>query len=76
MKGLPWFRWLRRPIQVEELDAKLSESPDWKVLRGEIKPGDKIWPFKLHARKYLGMRQGFLVLRCDKPIGGIVTLVS
>jgi hypothetical protein len=78
MKGLPWFRWFRRPVPVEELDARLQGmlKSEWESLRAKIQPGDKIWPFEIHVRRYLGMRKGFVVVRRGEPIGGIVTISS
>ena len=41
-----------------------------------MEPGDEVWPFCLHVRKYLGMRSGYVVLRGGITIGGIITEVS
>ena len=78
MKGLPRFRCVRRPVSIAELDAQCHgrQKAEWEELRAKMEPGDEIWPFKFDARSYLGLRQGFLVLRRGKPIGGIVTMVS
>jgi hypothetical protein len=79
MKGLPWFRWLRQPVPVQQLDAEFGDGllkTEWSELREKMEPGDKIWPFDVHVRRYLGMRRGFIVLRRGKPIGCIVTVSS
>jgi hypothetical protein len=76
MRGLPWFRFLRRSLTTSLLDELLGDWDEWLELKAKIEPGDKIWPFEIHVRSYLGMRKGFLVLRCGKPIGGIVGIVS
>lgn len=79
MKGLPWFRFLRRPLSVDHLDEQFQGSfleREWEGLKTRMKPGDQIWPFEFNVRSYLGMRQGYLVLRRGKPIGGVVTVVS
>jgi hypothetical protein len=78
MKGLPTCKFLRRPVPIAELDSQCQGrlKADWENLKAKMVPGDQIWPFKLDVRSHLGMRRGFLVLRCGKPIGGIVTLVS
>jgi len=72
-EGLPRFRWLRPSVDAATLDL---HGPDWLRLKERIQPGDKVWPFKLQVRSYLGMRSGFVVLRRGEFVGGIVTLVS
>jgi hypothetical protein len=79
MKGLPWFRWFRQSVSAEELDAKFQNGrlkDEWEALRTKMKQGDRIWPFEIHVRRYLGMRRGFIVVRRGKPVGGIVTISS
>ena len=78
MKGLPWFRFLRQPVKVVELDDLFKEGlrEEWHALKSKIEPGDKIWPFEIQVRQYLGMRKGYLVLRRGEPIGGIIHIVS
>ncbi|WP_425395215.1 hypothetical protein [Aeoliella sp.] len=78
-KGIPRFRWFRRSIRAEVLDRQFNGShleDDWQALKSRMLPGDQIWPFEFHVRRYLGMRKGYLVLREGKPLGGIVTIVS
>jgi hypothetical protein len=78
-KGLPRFRFLRRPLSPERLDCELRGTlleDDWLQLRSRMQPGDRIWPFEFHVRRYLGMRRGYLVLRKGRPLGGVVTVVS
>lgn len=78
-RGLPRFRWLRRPVDTAVLDSGLKDgglAKEWLKLRSSLQPGDEVWPFELHFRKYLGMRKGYVVLRDGRPIGGLVTLVS
>lgn len=79
MKGLPWFRCVRRAVSVDTLDQQFAGTSlqyAWEQLKGQLEPSDRIWPFTIHVRAYLGMRQGYLVLRRGKPLGGIVTIVS
>ncbi len=77
-KGLPWFRFLRRPVPVRQLDDEFPGrlQTEWQTLKGKMQDGDKIWPFCFHVRSYLGMRSGYIILRRGKPIGGLVTIVS
>lgn len=78
-KGLPWFRFFRRPVPTGQLDAEFQRGrlfEEWQSLKVKIRVGDQIWPFCFHLRSRLGMRRGYLVLRRGKPIGGIVTVVS
>jgi hypothetical protein len=78
-KGLSRFRFLRRPLPLEQLDRELLGTRlevEWLELRSRMEPGDQIWPFEFHVRRYLGMRQGYLVLRRGRPMGGVVTVVS
>ena len=78
-KGLPWFRFLRRSISTEQLDRELLGSrleDEWLKLRSRMQPGDQLWPFEFHVRRFLGMRRGYLLLRRGRPIGGVVTAVS
>jgi hypothetical protein len=79
LKGLPWFRFLRRPILPEQLDREFIGTrleADWLDLKTQMQPGDKLWPFEFHVRKFLGMRTGYVRLRQGRPVGGIVTVVS
>jgi hypothetical protein len=78
-KGLPSFRWFRRPLSPERLDPELLGTflaAEWQALKARMQPGDQIWPFEFHVRSYLGMRRGYVVLRRGRPIGGVVTLMS
>jgi hypothetical protein len=78
-RGLPWFRFFRRSIAPEQLDAEFLGSfveAEWLSVRCQMRPGDQIWPFEFHVRAFLGMRSGYLVLRQGRPIAGIVTVVS
>jgi hypothetical protein len=78
-KGLPRFRFLRRSTPLAELDRRfrgtLLES-EWERLKASLQPGDRIWPFSFNTRAYLGLREGYVVLRNGKPVGGIITTVS
>lgn len=78
-QGLPWFRFLRRPLALEQLDSKFQGTRlegEWLRLRSRMKSGDQVWPFEFHVRRYLGLRRGYVVLRDGRPIGGVVTEVS
>ena len=78
-RGLPCFRAFRRSVPIERIDCEMSGSrlePDWMTLKSSLEPDDKVWPFKLNVRKYLGMSRGYVVLRNGKPIGGLVIEVS
>lgn len=78
-EGLPWFRFFRMPISIAEMDEHFKGSrlkDDWLELKAAMRPGDQIWPFEFHVRPYLGMRSGYIVLRKNKPVGGIITIVS
>lgn len=77
--GIPRFRWLRRSLRSEQMDQKFAGTAleyEWSVLKGQLLPGDKIWPFTIHVRSYLGLREGIVVMRGNKAIGGIVTTSS
>lgn len=77
--GLLRFRFLRRPLSPEQVDRELLGGrleSEWLKLRSQMQPGDQLWPFELHIRGYLGMRRGYLLLRRDRPVGGVVTIVS
>ncbi len=77
--GLPRFRFLRRSLAPEQLDDELLGSQledEWLQLRSQMEPGDQLWPFEFHVRRYLGMRRGYLLLRRGRPVGGVVTEVS
>lgn len=77
--GLPWFRFLRCSIVLEEVDRELCGTlleSDWLKLKAQMKPGDELWPFEFRVRRYLGMRKGYLVLRGGRAVGGVVTVVS
>lgn len=77
--GLPWFRFLRTPVSLAEMDEQFNDSSladEWDELKVAMQPGDQIWPFEFHVRSYLGMRSGYIVLRKNKPVGGLVTIVS
>ena len=78
-KGLPWFRWFRRSIPIQQIDQEMEgtkREEAWNCLKAKMEPTDKIWPFKFHIRSCLGMRSGYVVLRKGKPIGGVVLLLS
>src|SRR5262249_46109539 len=78
-QGLPRFRFFRRPLAPERLGRELLGTfleAEWRSLKARIQPGDQIWPFNFHVRRYLGMRRGYLVLRQGRPVGGVVTEVS
>jgi hypothetical protein len=78
-KGLPRFRFLRRSTTVDELDRLCQGTrleAEWERLKASLQPGDRIWPFSFNVRAYLGLREGYVVLRNGKPIGGIVMTVS
>lgn len=78
-KGLPRFRFLRRPLSPVHLDRMLLGGRlegEWLRLRAELQAGDQLWPFKFHVRRYLGLRRGYLVLRRGQPVGGVITEVS
>ena len=78
-KGLPWFRFLRRPLSPDQLNRELLGTRlegEWLQLRSQMRPGDQFWPFEFHVRRYLGMRRGYLMLRRGHPVGGVVTGVS
>lgn len=78
-RGVRWFRFLRRPMSIADLDRHFEgtySQEEWQALKAKMEPGDDVWPFCFHVRKYLGMRSGYVVLRGGEPIGGIVTIVS
>jgi hypothetical protein len=78
-KGLPWFRFLRLPLLPEDLDRKLLGTRlegEWLRLKEQIQPGDQLWPFEFNVRAYLGLRQGYLLLRRGRAGGGVVTIAS
>jgi hypothetical protein len=76
-RGLPRFRWLRRPVRLAAADATLRGHPDWPALRARVAVGDAIWPFRLpRSRRVWGHREGFVVLRRGRLVGGVITLVS
>jgi len=78
-KGLPWFRSLRHPLPPEQLDRELIGTQledEWSRLKEQIQPGDQLWPFEFYVRRYLGLRQGYLLLRRGRPVGGVVTVMS
>lgn len=77
--GLPWFRFLRRPVAPEQLDREFRGTrleEDWLHLKMQMQLGDELWPFQFNVRKFLGMRKGYVLLRQCRPVGGIVTIVS
>jgi hypothetical protein len=75
--GLPRFRWLRRPIPLPDADAALGGHPDWPRLRAQMTAGDAVWPFRYpRSRLAWGHREGFVVLRQGRLVGGIVTVAS
>jgi hypothetical protein len=78
-KGLPRFRWLRRPLRPEQLDDRFRQTQlegQWLQLRETLLPDDEIWPFSLASINRWGFRKGFVVLRSGEAIGGIICLVS
>ena len=78
-KGLPRFRFIRRPLSPERVDRESMGSRlerEWLELRSQMQPGDQLWPFTFHIRGYLGMRRGYLLLRRNQPVGGVLTEVS
>ena len=75
-EGLPRFRWFRRSIDIAKLDRRLSSRRDWLQLKAKLEPNDRLWPFELHVRNYLGLRRGFVALRSEEFVGGIVTEMS
>jgi hypothetical protein len=78
-KGLPRWRFFRRPIPPEVLDRQILGTAlevEWQTLKSQMQQGDEVWPFEFHTRPSLGMRRGYLVLRAGHPVGGIVTEVS
>jgi hypothetical protein len=78
-RGLPRFRFLRRPVPPEQLDAEFRGTrlePEWVRLRAQMQAGDQLWPFSFTLRRYLGLRQGYVLLRGRRPVGGVVTVVS
>ena len=51
-RGLPWFRMLRRPIPIQQLDRQLSGTrlePEWLELKAIMQPCDQIWPFQFNV---------------------------
>jgi len=79
-RGLPWFRFLRRPLTPEAVEKAENLAggrlePAWLALKARIQAGDEMWPFEFD-RYTLGMRRGYVVLRRGKPIGGLVIEVS
>ena len=79
-KGLPRFRFLRRPPAIEDIDREFLGTrleAEWAAaLKSNMQTRDEIWPFRFHVRGFLGMRRGYVVLRNGTPIGGIVVEVS
>jgi hypothetical protein len=75
--GLPRFRFLKRPLSVEHVDAVVGSMQEWLELRQKLGPGDQIWPFRLpRTGAVWGHRAGFVALRAGKFVGGIVVEVS
>lgn len=75
--GLPRFRWLRRSVPLSVADATLDNHPEWPALRAQLAPGDAIWPFRYpRSRRVWGHREGFVVLRRGRFVGGIISVVS
>ena len=75
--GLPRFRWLRRPVPLVVADAALESHADWPRLRPQLAVGDKIWPFRYpRSRRVWGHREGFVVLRRGRFIGGAITMAG
>ena len=78
-EGLPWFRFLRRPVRPEQLDQVFIGTrleAEWLHLKSQIQLGDELWPFQFNVRPVLGMRKGYVLLRQRKPVDGILTIVS
>jgi hypothetical protein len=75
-KGLPRFRFLRRPSTPELLDRRFLGSRlevEWEKLKTQMQQSDQIWPFEINVRSYLGLRWGYVLLRQGRPVGGIIT---
>jgi hypothetical protein len=76
-EGLPRFRWARRPLRLAAIDEVLGGHPDWPALRARVAAGDAVWPFRLpRSRRAWGHREGFVVLRRGRLLGGIVTVAG
>lgn len=78
-RGLPRFRFVRRSTPPAILDGRFLGGhlhSDWENLKAQMLPGDEIWPFEFHARAFLGLRRGYVVVRGGRPVGGIVTELS
>jgi hypothetical protein len=78
-EGLPSWRFLRRPVPLEQLDREFIGTRlecEWLRLKELMRPGDQLWPFEFNVRPYLGLRRGYVLLRGGRPVGGVVTVVS
>lgn len=71
-KHAPWFS---SPLSVEEIDELLGDWPKWLELKDSLKTGDRILPFAFNVGT-MAMRQGYVVVRDGRPVGGVVTLLS
>ena len=69
------YRWLGRSVSLDEMNTHFQDFQPWCDLRATLESGDRICPFTINPNTS-GMRQGYVVIRDGKPIGGIVTLTS
>ena len=69
------YRWLGRSVSPDALDAEFGDFQQWLDLRPQLETSDRICPFTINPHTS-AMRQGFVVIRGGKPLGGIITIVS
>lgn len=62
-------------LTLSEVDEALRGRSEWTVLKAQIQAGDKVFPFAINVDT-LAMRLGYVVLRQDKPLGGVVAAMS
>jgi len=75
-KHIPFsYRLFRRSLSVAKIDEKLSNWNEWIELKSRLEIGDRICPFEINP-KTMAMRRGYVVMRGNKPIGGVVVGVS
>lgn len=75
----PPVKWLTRQISLKDIDrVEMGKSEDWNRIKTRHIDGDELWEFSSPTEYWEGLagRQGIALIRGDRPIAHVITVMS
>ena len=70
--------WLTMRATVSEIEAECSLDDDWIEFKSMVEDRDEIWRFRSPPETWMSLagRQGFALVRSDKIVACLVTIMN